>query len=284
MSYTLRQNPAQENNYTKTRLGNTIDKIVIHHAATTDFDGIGRTFQNPNRFASAHYGVGRNSNVDQYVQEDDIAWHAGNWPANCTSVGIENVNSSGAPDWDIAPETFNTLVELVRDIANRHGLLPVKVGVNFFGHHDFSSTACPGQLYGRLQELADAVNNGTSGGGSVSQPSSSDTDQILTIGSHIEFDAEYRVDGLANVGGIWQVQTNALCPKGFTWADNGIPTEPLVETSDSDQVLAVGSRYKIPGKYEVKNLGQYQDRWMAQINMNGWNLWVDAETVTEVAA
>lgn len=162
MAYSTCNNPANANNFTVGRQGARVNKIVIHHAATTDFDGIGRTFQAPNRQASAHYGVGRNNNVDKYVDESNTAWHCGNWQGNLTSVGIENVNSSGAPDWGIAPETFNTLVELVRDIAKRHGLLPLKAGVNLLGHRDFSATACPGQLYGRLQELADRVNNGTS--------------------------------------------------------------------------------------------------------------------------
>lgn len=168
MSYSLRQNPANGNNYTAGRANyGKIDKIVIHHAATTDFDGIARTFQSPTRAASAHYGVGRNNNVDQYVKESDIAWHAGNWNANVTSVGIENVNSSGAPSWNIDEKTFNTLVELVRDIAKRNGLGKLVVGRNLFGHKDFYATACPGQLYARLQELADKANSGTSTGGST---------------------------------------------------------------------------------------------------------------------
>lgn len=181
MSYKVRQNPASPTNYTVGRQGAKVNKIVIHHAATTDFDGIGRTFQAIGRNASAHYGVGRSDNVDQYVSEANTAWHAGNWNANISSVGIENVNSSGAPDWSIDEKTFDTLVELVRDIAKRHGLLPLKVGVNLFGHKDFSATACPGVLYARLGELAKEVNSGTSsGGGSTnpSKPSKKTNDQI----------------------------------------------------------------------------------------------------------
>lgn len=166
----IRQNPAyyggqDKGNYTKGREGAKIDKIIVHHAATTSFDGIAATFQRPGRRASAHYGVGRNGAIDQYVQEGDIAWHCGNWAANKTSIGIENVNSSGAPAWDIAEDTFNTLVDLIRDIATRNGLMPVKVGVNLFGHKQFMATACPGQLYDRLHEIARLVNGGS--GGSV---------------------------------------------------------------------------------------------------------------------
>lgn len=169
MTYNLRQNAASPSNYTKGRSGAKVNKIVIHHAATTSFDGIGATFKNPSRGASAHFGVGRSNNVDQYVPVADTAWHAGNWSANISSIGIENVNSSGAPSWSIDEATFNTLVELCRDLAQENGLGKLVVGQNLFGHRDFKATACPGQLYGRLQELADRV-NGSTGGGSTPQP------------------------------------------------------------------------------------------------------------------
>jgi|GEM_PF-2050530 len=159
----IRSNPASPSNYSKGRGGKKINKIVIHHAATTDFDGIGRTFKNPNRKASAHYGVGRKGAVDRYVSESDTAWHAGTkFPKpnpNPTSIGIENVNSTGAPNWKVAEDTFDTLVELVHDIAKRNKLLPLKVGKNLFGHKDYVATFCPGVLYGRLGELARRVNN-----------------------------------------------------------------------------------------------------------------------------
>ena len=183
MAYTVRQNPAYAGNYSVGRFGNKVNKIVIHHAATTDFDGIGRTFKTPGRYASAHYGVGRSNNVDQYVSEANMAWHAGTSnPAtnpNPTSIGIEHVNSSGAPNWSIDEKTFNTSVELVRDIAKRHGLLPLRVGVNLFQHKNFAPTYCAGRMGDRLQELADKVNKGTSSGGSSTPtPSKKSNDTI----------------------------------------------------------------------------------------------------------
>ena len=159
MAYTIRQKPASTSNYTKGRAGNKINKIIIHHAATTDFDGIARTFQNPATKISAHYGVGRDNNVDVYVQEADMAWHSGNRNANYTSIGIENVNSTGSPTWDVAESTFNTLVELTRDVAMRNNLLPLVVGKNLFQHKDFKRTFCAGKLGDRLGELANRVND-----------------------------------------------------------------------------------------------------------------------------
>lgn len=280
MSYNVRQNAASNNNYTDGR-DFAVQGVVIHHAATTDFDGIGRTFQNPSRRASAHYGVGSSNNVDQYVSEEDTAWHAGDWTANQRYIGIENVNASGAPEWAIADSTFATLVELIRDIFNRHGLGKVAVGKNLFGHKDFNSTACPGQLYKRLQEIADAVNGGTST--PAPKPAQGTLDQVLEIGSHFVFPKAYRVDDIAQVGGIWQVKSNELCPDGFTWDENGIPVMPLVEVGgNTDQVLYPGDTYEIPGTYTVLNIGQYKNIWLAQVDISGWKLWVDVTTLTEV--
>ena len=67
MSYSTRVNPADPSNYDSSRA--TIDRIIVHHAASTSFDSIAQTFQNPARDASAHYAVGRNNNVDVMVPE-----------------------------------------------------------------------------------------------------------------------------------------------------------------------------------------------------------------------
>lgn len=199
----IRQNLAYSGNFTAGRQGKPTNKIFIHHAATTDFDGIARTFQKKDRGASAHYGVGRNGQVDQYVPEGSIAWHCGNWPYNQTSIGIENVNSGGAAQgWPVADDTFNTLVELVHGIALRHGMLPLEVGRNLFGHKDVSATFCPGVLHGRLHELADRVNTGTHGGGApISHPAKKNNE---TIASEVLLglwgNGEDRKRNLANAG------------------------------------------------------------------------------------
>lgn len=183
MSYTVRQNPASPNNYDDSRA--PIDMVVIHHAASTSFDSIGQAFKQPTRNVSAHYGVGQNNNVDQYVPESKTAWHAANYPVNQRSIGIENVNASGAPNWDVADSTKNTLVELVTDIVRRNPRIgKLVVGQNLVGHKDVSRspTACPGQLEGWLQELANRVNAAVGGGGSTPtpapQPGKKSNDQI----------------------------------------------------------------------------------------------------------
>ena len=157
--------PANQTNYNWGREGKKIQGIVVHHGATTSLDSIGSTFARANRNGSAHYGVG-GGQVHQYVDEANTAWHCTNWYGNTRTVSVETTNSTGAPNWEIAPDTFETLVRLVADIAKRNNL--GKLWINpkadmpvLSGHKDWygASTVCPGpSLYPRLQEIADRAN------------------------------------------------------------------------------------------------------------------------------
>ena len=161
-SLVTRQWWANPSNYTAGRQ-DTIHGIVIHHAASTSLDSIGQVFSQPGRGGSAHYGVG-GSQIHQYVMEEYTAWHCGDWAGNSCTVGIETTNSTGAPTWQVAEDTFNTLVKLVADIAKRNGLGKLKfepdgVYPTLSAHRDWSPTYCPGDyLYSRMNELADKAN------------------------------------------------------------------------------------------------------------------------------
>lgn len=157
--------PANPTNYTNGREGNKIQGIVTHHAASTSLDSIGAAFARAGRNGSAHYGVAGNQ-VHQYVDEANTTWHCNNWWGNLRTVSIETTNSTGAPNWEIAPDTFETLVKLVADIAKRNNLGKLWVNPNadmptLSGHKDWygAATVCPGpSLYPRLQEIADRAN------------------------------------------------------------------------------------------------------------------------------
>lgn len=158
-------------NKTAGRGGHAINKIVLHHAATTNFDGIGATFQNTSTQTSAHYGVGPGK-VCQYVDINDTAYHAGVWRVNQESIGVEHVNSSGHPNWDISDETIQTGGELLANIAKQLGWSHLAIGENVFFHSDFKSTYCPGKLRDAgLGQKEVAIANGLLGSGNVEQPS-----------------------------------------------------------------------------------------------------------------
>ena len=101
--------------------------------------------------------------VRQYGRVQIIG-NCGDWPGNCCTIGIEVVNSTGAPTWLVSEESFETLAKLCADIAKRNGLGRVKFGPNdvyptLSAHRDWSATYCPGDyLYSRMNELADRIN------------------------------------------------------------------------------------------------------------------------------
>lgn len=112
-------------------------------------------------------------------------------------------------------------------------------------------------------------------------------DQIVEVGSLIKFEGTFTVNDVQNIGGIWQVRTDELCESGFTWEDNGIPAEPLVEVDNDgfatvDQELAIGSLYKIPGAFRVLDVGYGAGMWLGLIEWNGFKFWIDLEDATEV--
>ena len=134
------------------RGGTPITTIVVHHAATTNFNAMPDVWAT--REASAHYGIGQNGEIRAYVDEDKRAWHCGN--GNSYSIGIECTNISLDPEWKVSDKTVDALVALIKEIQSRRGKLQI------VGHKDVpgNATACPGpSLYPRLQEIRNRVNS-----------------------------------------------------------------------------------------------------------------------------
>ena len=83
--------PASPLNYTVADrpLTNPISRLVIH-VAEGSWASTYTWFRNPRAEASAHYVVSSTGRVAQMVPDRDIAWHAGNWAYNESSIGIEH--------------------------------------------------------------------------------------------------------------------------------------------------------------------------------------------------
>ncbi|MCT2589720.1 N-acetylmuramoyl-L-alanine amidase [Streptomyces sp. N2-109] len=95
---------------------------------------------------------GRHESLDvvrggtRHVQGANVGGH------NSEIIGIENEGLY--TEVDVPKALWDSLVGLVAWIAGQYGR-PVE---HIMGHRDFNSTECPGEvLYGRLQELRDAV-------------------------------------------------------------------------------------------------------------------------------
>ena len=76
-----------------------INKIVIHDTEGSWSSAI-NWFRDPRSCCSAHYTI-RSSDgfIGQSVREKDIAYHAGNWSYNTTSIGIEHEGYASTPKY-----------------------------------------------------------------------------------------------------------------------------------------------------------------------------------------
>lgn len=124
-------------------------------------------------------------------------------------------------------------------------------------------------------------------GSTTPQPTGSATDQIVEPGSFIKFEGSYTAHDVQFQANTWQIRTNDLCKADFTWEDNGIPAGLVTEVdahgfATADQELAIGSLYKIPGKFLVLDVGESNGHWLAQVGFGAMTFWVDIETATEV--
>jgi N-acetylmuramoyl-L-alanine amidase len=137
-----------------------VEAIVIHiiEGSQTSCDN---TFANNtlSSVRSAHYSVGKNGAIHQYVQEGDSAFHAGKivnatWTGlkkspsgtflnpNLYTIGIEH-EGFASDEW--TQQMYESSSQLMKAIALRHGLEILTLGVNVVPHRDIrSDKTCPG--------------------------------------------------------------------------------------------------------------------------------------------
>ena len=118
-----------------------VDKIVIHHWGEDGqtFDSVVGWFTNPNCGTSAHYVV-EAGKVACMVNLYDTAYHASDWFANLSSIGIECRPEMSDGD-------LETVCELVAYLYGVYGELPI------YPHKYFSKTACPGRYEAKLDYI-----------------------------------------------------------------------------------------------------------------------------------
>lgn len=104
-------------NHYNGRNGLTITHITLHimvgHLAGTD-----NTFKHPGG-ASAHYGIGADGTIHQYVSENDGSWSDANYASNNSTISIEHEGGmNGIP---CTKACMDASAQLCADIARRQG-------------------------------------------------------------------------------------------------------------------------------------------------------------------
>jgi N-acetylmuramoyl-L-alanine amidase CwlA len=118
----------------------TIDRVVLHWFGIGDIESANSRFLNPNARVSAHYGIS-DVLVYQWVKENEVAWHAGNYPMNQRSIGIEH---DATTIKNATEKTYQTAGQLLREVCERYNI-PLD-REHIIKHSEVSATQCPGTL------------------------------------------------------------------------------------------------------------------------------------------
>lgn len=123
-AFRIDMRPADPGNYSIGRFGHGVERIVVH-LMDGSMEGTAAWFADPRSRVSAHYGVGLDGRVAQYVGEQDTAWHAGVWASNLSSVGIEHEGRHPAGgDWAPSAAQLDASARLAAEVCARHGIAP----------------------------------------------------------------------------------------------------------------------------------------------------------------
>lgn len=134
----------------------TVNKIILHHSATPrdlDFNASINSFNTshkmrlhpePNGFGmyiAYHYVIGGNGELKATRPVDEVGYHASNWIANLTSIGI-----CLCGNFDLERPTMaqmKTLRDLIAKIKKERRIKPDAI----FGHRKFAPKTCPGKNF-----------------------------------------------------------------------------------------------------------------------------------------
>lgn len=129
-----------------------VDGSVAHTMVGTIESATAR-FMNPSSIVSATFGIGLDGRIVLWVDVNEIAYHAGNWPINQRRVGVEHEDDTRYWDAVRTPELYLASGALHAAIARDSGWPP---DADHIGpHRNFTATACPDALdVGRIIAIA----------------------------------------------------------------------------------------------------------------------------------
>jgi N-acetyl-anhydromuramyl-L-alanine amidase AmpD len=134
--------PADGTNYTATNGGARLIDTVVIHMVQGSYSSAVKWFQTPRADVSAHYVIrSADGKIAQCVDDTNIAWHAGSWQVNETSIGIEHEGYFDDPAW-LSPELYRSSARLVAYLCGWYGI-PVD-RQHIVGHNEVAYTECPG--------------------------------------------------------------------------------------------------------------------------------------------
>lgn len=141
------------------RNGANIDRIILHHCASTSLFGVLSMMSSGSREVSANYVVGNSGEIVGVVPEEYRAWTSSAPAWDGRAITFEIVNETAGPDWRISDKAFDAVARMLADISARYGIKLSRTTVvthqELYTIHGASyATACPGPyLQARIDEL-----------------------------------------------------------------------------------------------------------------------------------
>ena len=120
------------------------------------------------------------------------------------------------------------------------------------------------------------------------QPQPEAIDDVINIGSHFKIAKSMRVAEVNVHEDRRELKIDELCPRGFTWEENGVPADWAVKVDDDgykiDGEINAGDLVKLQGAFVAQEVVQNDGMWFARVKRNGVDVWMELTPVTEIPA
>ncbi|TFD80718.1 N-acetylmuramoyl-L-alanine amidase [Cryobacterium sp. Sr8] len=134
-----------------TRFGARPRYIVLHHMASTGFEGVLSLWSAARKQGSAHYAISNAGQVVGVVPEERRAWSLSSAAFDSKAIVFEIANQSMGGTWPVSAAAEEATARVVADICTRYGIPITRDRI--IGHrevfarfHAGYATACPGGL------------------------------------------------------------------------------------------------------------------------------------------
>lgn len=128
-----------------------IDHIILHHMASTNFEGVLHMWTAATREGSANYAVSSEGQVVGVVPEGSRSWSVDNAPWDARSITFEIENSSVGGGWPVSAKAQEATARVIADVCKRYRIPITRDRI--IGHREVYTrfgagyaTACPGGL------------------------------------------------------------------------------------------------------------------------------------------
>ena len=119
-------------------------------------------------------------------------------------------------------------------------------------------------------------------------PRNEPIDDVINIGSHFKINQALQVSDVNVNEGRRELKIDALCPRGFTWAENGVPANWAFKVDGDgykvDGEINYGDWVKLQGAFVALEVVQNDGMWFAKVKRDGIDVWMELTPVSEIPA